>query len=313
MTSQVLSLAHDDFDGVVSCALAGCPFPRRWADYPDLPRVLMGFQGRLYAAEVNDLELYQGLEEATLYDHHNSVHAVLGLEPGVPVAARWLRRQGKWVVLAVGDEPAASMVSGLRQLGFEVPEWLARAGDVLDNFALAETREEWMMVAGYLASVRERWWKESILSARSPGEAAERARAAIRRFIEEGGRVDWGMVERLEAEAEERAINGVVPVVVVPEELEGLGRLAALRLEKRYPYVVLLRRRSDGVTRGTIVSLTHGDAAEIARALGGGGRRLWPRGSIGGFSAPEPPEQLLEKIREALARDKRGQRQGPTL
>jgi hypothetical protein len=304
----VLSLAHDDFDGVVSCALAGCPHPRRTADYPDLPRLLEGYEGELYATEVNDLGLYERLPRVVLYDHHMSVHRVLGLEPGIPVKAVYERGRG-WRAEAVGAEPAPSMVSGLRQLGVPVPGWLARIGDVLDNFALAETEEEWRIVAGYLASLRERWWREEILAAETPSEAAEKARSVVEEFRRRGDNLDWGRVRQLEEEAKHRALGtprGPVPVIIVGEEEEGLGRLAMLRIEKRYPYVVLLRVRPDGLVKGTIVSLRHSDAPELARRLGGGGRPLWPTGSIAGFSLQEPPGRVLEELRKLLAETSTG-------
>jgi len=292
-----LSLAHDDFDGIVSCALAGCPRPRRPADYPDLPRLLEGYRGELYATEVNDLGLYQRLPRVHFYDHHDSVHRVLGVEPGVPVEAVWDGE--KWSLLRAGRATAASMVSGLRQLGYSVPDDLARAGDLLDNFALAETERDWRIVAGYLLSVRDAAWKRRILDAASPEEAVEAARAAIAVFEARGREVPWGRVEELKREAVGRQVVEGAPVVVVAEAEEGLGRLAMLQLERRYPYVALLRIRADGTVRGTIVSLTRRDAHLAARRLGGGGRPLWPSGSIGGFHAPSL-EEALEGLRRAL-------------
>lgn len=292
-----LSLAHDDFDGVVSCALAGCPKPRRPADYPDLPRLLEGYRGELYATEVNDLGLYQRLPRVHLYDHHDSVHRVLGVEPGVPVEAVWDGE--KWKAVRAGEEPAASMVSGLKQLGYDIPDDLARVGDLLDNFSLAETERDWRIVAGYLLSVRDAAWKRRILGADTPGEAVEAARRVVEEFEARGAEVPWGRVEELKREAVGRQVAAGVPVVVVEEAEEGLGRLAMLQLEKQYPYVVLLRRRVDGTVRGTIVSLTRRDAHLVARRLGGGGRPLWPSGSIGGFHAPSL-EGALEGLRRAL-------------
>jgi len=293
------SLAHWDFDGIASCVLADCPRPRTWADYPEAAAKASALpREQLWAFEVYDWNAYKQFRHVTFFDHHDAI-ARLGLEapPGTPGIAVY--EKGSWRLEAVGDRPAASMVSGLSQLGYHVPDWAARLGDILDNFALAEPGREERIVAGYLASFNKDWWRQEILSANNPKEALDTIAKIAEHFEKLGSQVDWKRIQHLAEKATETPYPIPVLLVENPED-EGPSRLAAIRLEKKHDYILILRNIGKNHYRCTLASLHHDNAATIARKLGGGGRRLWPNGSVGGWTMKGPIEKIVETVLKQL-------------
>ena len=286
---ELLVVAHDDWDGVVSSIFL---FPTRVKvmiiDYYELDSVPAG---RRVFVEVHDPKI-MSLGDFLVDHHEPKLEIVASHYPAPLTGYLFVNASHPMVYYSSNVGRDYSNVRAVQSLYPNLQEWdvfaaairppedIARISDVLDNFDLAKTVEEENAVIGYILS----WSREEahrLSLCRTTPDPASCIRSYAIKYVMTGEQM------RDTIEAKYGQPQGQTIYVARTENGRKLAKLLSwLACRSRDCHFVANAHKTPRGYRITI--LTRDDTAlRIARELGGGGRRKPPTGYVAGATIPD--------------------------